>query len=108
MIRDPESFPSPGLAASRPGDLPLPAVANGDYKGPKGNMNNTQHTPAWRRSRFCESSTCVEAAAVGDDIVVRDSKTPDGPILRFNRAEWDAFVAGVRCGEFDVESLRTA
>jgi Domain of unknown function (DUF397) len=108
MIRDPERSPRPALQCPRPRDLPLPAVANVDYRGPKGNMKNTQDTPAWRRSRSCESSSCVEAAVIGDDVVVRDSKAPDGPILRFNRAEWDAFVTGVQHGEFGFESLQTS
>lgn len=34
-------------------------------------------------------------------IVMRDSKKPDGPVLYFTEAEWDAFVAGVKDGEFD-------
>jgi hypothetical protein len=34
-------------------------------------------------------------------IGVRDSKNPNGPQLSFTRAEWAAFVAGVRGGEFD-------
>ncbi len=27
---------------------------------------------------------------------------PDGPVLFFTKGEWDAFVLGVRDGEFDV------
>jgi hypothetical protein len=34
-------------------------------------------------------------------VVMRDSKNPAGPILYFTEAEWDAFVAGVKDGEFD-------
>jgi hypothetical protein len=68
-------------------------------------MKITEPGPVWHRSTRCESGTCVEAAVMGDDIVVRDSKMTDGPILSFNRAEWDAFIAGVRAGEFDFESL---
>jgi hypothetical protein len=32
---------------------------------------------------------------------VRDSKDPAGPALTFSAAEWSAFSAGVRAGEFD-------
>lgn len=35
-------------------------------------------------------------------VYVRDSKDPDGPVLRFSSAEWAAFVAGARAGEFDL------
>ena len=48
----------------------------------------------------------VEMARVDDGYAMRDSRHPDGPILLFTVAEWDAFVAGVRDGEFDAQSLR--
>jgi hypothetical protein len=35
-------------------------------------------------------------------VAVRDSKDPAGPVLEFTVAEWAAFVAGVRGGQFDV------
>jgi Domain of unknown function (DUF397) len=44
----------------------------------------------------------VEVAFVGDAIAVRDSNDPDGPVLIFTPAEWDAFVDGAKDGEFDV------
>lgn len=34
-------------------------------------------------------------------VVMRDAKKPEGPILYFTEAEWDAFIAGVKDGEFD-------
>ncbi|WP_018655440.1 DUF397 domain-containing protein [Actinomadura flavalba] len=34
-------------------------------------------------------------------VVMRDANNEDGPILYFTEAEWDAFVAGVKDGEFD-------
>lgn len=55
----------------------------------------------WRRSSKCEQGACVEVAGDGDDIVMRDSKHPDGPVLRFTRDEWTAFVGGVVDGEFN-------
>jgi Domain of unknown function (DUF397) len=36
-------------------------------------------------------------------ITVRDSKNPDGPKLVFTPAEWEAFTAGLRDGEFDID-----
>ncbi|GAA1281492.1 DUF397 domain-containing protein [Saccharothrix xinjiangensis] len=35
---------------------------------------------------------------------MRNSAHPDGPVLVFLPAEWEAFVAGVRAGEFTVET----
>lgn len=55
----------------------------------------------FRRASFCESGACVEAAAVQGMMLVRDSKDPNGPVLRFDRDEWEAFVKGVKAGEFD-------
>jgi hypothetical protein len=36
-------------------------------------------------------------------VVMRDAKNPEGPILYFTEAEWDAFVLGVKDGEFDLD-----
>jgi len=35
--------------------------------------------------------------------VMRDPADPDGSRLYFTQAEWDAFEAGVRDGEFDLD-----
>jgi Domain of unknown function (DUF397) len=58
----------------------------------------------WRKSNRSgpSSDNCVEVAFVDGAIAVRDSKHPDGPVLLFTQAEWDAFVAGAKGGEFDL------
>jgi hypothetical protein len=56
----------------------------------------------WRKSRRSTEGDCVEVAAVAGGMAVRDSKDPGGAVLRFTVAEWRAFVAGVRDGEFDL------
>jgi hypothetical protein len=44
---------------------------------------------------------CVEVATnVPGTAAVRDSKDPDGPILRFAPTAWSAFQAAVAQGEF--------
>jgi hypothetical protein len=57
---------------------------------------------AFQRSSFCGSSACVEVGTDGAEVLVRDSKDLTIPPLRFGAAEWDAFVEGVRAGEFGV------
>jgi len=55
----------------------------------------------WKRSGRCDSGTCVEVASLKEGVVVRDSKDPDGPILRFTHSEWRAFIGGAQDGEFN-------
>lgn len=55
----------------------------------------------WRRSSRCDGGQCVEVAFTQAHALVRDSKDAPGPVLSFTPAEWDAFVAGARAGEFD-------
>jgi Domain of unknown function (DUF397) len=48
------------------------------------------------------NSNCVEVASLPEGHVgVRDSKDTSGPVLQFTPGEWEAFVGGVRNGEFD-------
>lgn len=59
--------------------------------------------PSWVKSSLSMSNgNCVEVASLsGGGIGVRDSKDTAGPILRFTPDEWQAFLGGVRNGEFD-------
>jgi hypothetical protein len=61
----------------------------------------TESVAVWRRSRFCDSNTCVEVARFADTVAMRDAKNPERGPLRFSISSWDAFTAGVRLGEFD-------
>ena len=46
----------------------------------------------------------VPGSKEGSDrvIAMRDSNRPDGPVLIFTPAEWEAFTLGVQDGEFDL------
>ncbi len=59
--------------------------------------------PDWIKSSLSYGNgNCVEVAGLsGDIIMVRDSKNAKSPVLGFTPGEWDAFVGGVRNGEFD-------
>lgn len=54
----------------------------------------------WRRSRRSYGSgACLEVATeFGYHIHVRDSKDPQGPVLRFAPVDWNSFLVGVRTG----------
>jgi len=58
-------------------------------------------TARWRKSSRSGENGCVEVAFVEGRIAVRDSKDRGGPVLLFERHEWDAFIAATRKGEFD-------
>jgi hypothetical protein len=59
---------------------------------------------AWRKSRRSGqySDNCVEVAFASGAVAMRDSKDRSGPVLVFTPAEWQAFVAGTKDGEFDL------
>jgi hypothetical protein len=57
---------------------------------------------AFRRSSRCQNGECAEVAHLpGGRVLVRDSNRPGGPVLRFTPDEWQAFLGGVRSGQFD-------
>lgn len=57
----------------------------------------------WKTSSRCSLGGCVRIKFFPSGHVhVGDTKHPD-TVLVFDRAEWVAFVAGVKRGEFDVE-----
>ncbi len=58
----------------------------------------------WRKSSRSNGNggDCVEVADLPDGSrAVRDSKDRSGPTLLFTPSEWQAFVEGVKLGEFD-------
>ncbi|WTD58451.1 DUF397 domain-containing protein [Streptosporangium sp. NBC_01639] len=68
-------------------------------------MNANNHNDVmWKKSaRSATNGNCVEVAALdGGQVGVRDSKHRSGPVLVFTPDEWNAFVGGVKDGEFDL------
>lgn len=70
---------------------------------PGGNQERSGADLSWVKSSFSfANGNCVEVANLPQGgIGVRDSKDTEGPILRFTPDEWNAFLGGVRNGEFD-------
>lgn len=59
------------------------------------------HGEVWlKASRSAASGQCVEMRQHGGALEVRDSKDQDGPVLRFARAEFLAWIDGAAHGEF--------
>jgi hypothetical protein len=62
---------------------------------------------AWHISTYSADRggrDCVEAGPLNDGsgrVAVRHSHFPDGAAILYTRQEWEAFVQGVRAGEFD-------
>ena len=64
----------------------------------------------FRKSSYSGPDGCVEVGLVpggGATVVVRSSWRRDHQQLLFTQAEWDAFVRGVKDGEFDIPIPRS-
>jgi Domain of unknown function (DUF397) len=59
----------------------------------------------WRKASFSggNGGGCVEVADHDGMILVRDTKDRSKAPHSYTVAEWHAFVAGVRNGEFDLD-----
>ena len=62
---------------------------------------------AWLKSSFSNpNGACVETRRRHDGhVLLRHSGHPRGPFLAYTPAEWEAFIAGVKAGEFDLAAV---
>jgi len=62
----------------------------------------------WVKSSLSFSNgNCVEVASLpGDEIGVRNSRDPEGPVLKFTHGAWGAFLGAARLGEFGTDSMK--
>jgi hypothetical protein len=69
---------------------------------------NLPRRPQWIKSTLSlANGACVEVASLpGGHIGVRNSRSSNGPVLKFTPDEWHAFIGGVRNGEFDRFAAR--
>lgn len=56
----------------------------------------------WRKSsRSTQVDNCVEVGRLGDGAAVRDTKNREQGYFSTTRAQWAAFINGVKSGRFD-------
>ena len=56
----------------------------------------------WRKgSRSTGGNECVEVAAAGPAVLVRDSRAPAAGMLTLDSAQWRALLRAARNGELD-------
>ena len=70
----------------------------GDVISTESNENGYNPGVGWTKSSYSQSNGhCVEVGRLADGWVgIRHSKVPDGPVLRFEPAEWAAFLEKLR------------
>lgn len=56
-------------------------------------------------SSFCQDGGCVDVSKVDANGYIHVTRSDDPYGSFFTLAEWDAFVQGVKNGEFDREKL---
>jgi hypothetical protein len=54
----------------------------------------------WQKASFCQTGECAEVAKKDDVVLMRNSTNPRC-VVSYSNAEWDAFVQGIKAGEFD-------
>lgn len=69
----------------------------------KNSPKNLDSGLKWVKSSLSfANGNCVEVASLPDgQIGVRNSRDPEGAVLRFTSDEWNAFIGGAHNGEFD-------
>lgn len=65
-------------------------------------MRKERETVMWHRAT-CSDAACVEVQLAPFAVHVRSSEAPRD-VLTFTIPEWDAFIAGVKLGEFEITS----
>jgi hypothetical protein len=63
-------------------------------------------TARWERTNLEDGSPAALEVGYGDNglVALRTAEHPDGDLLVYTQSEWEAFVEGVRDGEFDLDA----
>ena len=77
-----------------------------DDKGPNILSPEQLQRISWHAGEPGESGHFVEIGTLNDGtgrVAMRHSGDPDGTVIVYTPQEWEAFVAGVKDGEFDFD-----
>jgi hypothetical protein len=55
----------------------------------------------WYKSSLCQNGECIEVAAQGALVIMRNSTRPEN-LAYFTAAEFDFFLQAAKMGEFDL------
>jgi hypothetical protein len=64
--------------------------------------NLESSSTSWRKSTASAQGNCVEVSFAGESVLMRNSRSPQGPVLSFTHPEWEAFLTGIHNGEFET------
>jgi Domain of unknown function (DUF397) len=84
--------------------MQLPTMLRMPYLRSHGVTSADVRRASWQKSQYSNyNGSCVEVGRIlPDRIGVRDTKDRgSGPILFFTGAEWSAFIAAAKSGQFD-------
>lgn len=60
-------------------------------------------TNNWQKSSYSSNQDCVEVRAASDgDVELRDSDYPEAGTIKVTGSQWNAFIRGVKAGQFDL------
>ncbi|MFB4319938.1 DUF397 domain-containing protein [Actinomadura sp. 21ATH] len=57
---------------------------------------NLEAALVWQKSTASQAEACVEAAAVTNGVLIRDSHDPAGPRIRLYKSAWSALLTAIR------------
>jgi len=58
----------------------------------------------WRKARrSAGNGACVEVSPAGGQILIRDSKDRNGPVMEYSERSWHIFIVGAKTGRFDPD-----
>ncbi|MFC6880657.1 MULTISPECIES: DUF397 domain-containing protein [Actinomadura] len=64
--------------------------------------SNRGTAPTWRKSSASQSADeCVEVAALGPSVLIRDSRDHAAGTLALDYAQWNALLRGIRNGDLE-------